>query len=313
MLRIFIPWLIAAIYLSIAEVELHAEQARSQKDREAEWGKYFSPRPGSTVRFDPHEVADFGSRDPFKLRGYIEVNPPPGTCFRIERREDIPDEKICGKKALSWNAHDILPGGIIRWNIRFYEKDPGGEFEWHTPHRIGEVIPPGERLPELSKPVLLLDCKVEVQTRSRKIHIPLADGKTWSIQFPTKDSLAPNQKPEPNLYFQEKSGLGGISGESSTDMDRKYSFDATKAHANARKKENVTTYWVIPTRDAYEMNSSNFLSSDSPSGAVGKCRYRLAQQLDQEEGFIECHHTADFDVIYLPLHCLPDLLRSSKD
>ncbi len=305
--------IVMAFWFCAGALPLNAEQPQSQKDRQAEWGKYFSPRPGSETRFDPHEVADFGARDPFKLRGYIEVNPPAGNCFRIERREDLPDEKVCSKKVLSWNAHDILPGGVIRWNIRFSAKDPGGEFEWFTPHRIGQVIPPGERLPELYKPLLLLDCKVEIGTRSRKIHIPLANGRTWSIQFPVRDTLAPQPKPEANLYFQEKTGLAGISDDSSTDMDRKYSFDATKARANARKNEDVTTYWVIPERDAFEMNSSNFLSSDSPSGSVGKCRYRLAQQLDQEKGFIECHHTSEFDVIYLPLPCLPDLLSSSKN
>jgi hypothetical protein len=284
----------------------------SQIDRIAKYGKYFDPPPGATIRFDEVEVRNYGEAQPYKIRGYIKVSPPKGHCFRIQRREDLPDEVVCQSKSVSWNAHDILPGGIVRWTVRFSDEDPGGDFDWPTPHRIGQVIPPGERLPELSKPVLLMDCQVEVGTRSRRIHLPLASGRKWTIQFPLKDVLAPNQKPEPNLYYQERQGLGGVTENSTNDMERKYSFDATKARAFANRKEAVTLYWTLPERGTFVMNASNFISSDSPAGSVGSCRYRTAQQLDEEKGFIECHLTADFDVVYLPLHCLPDLLSTSN-
>jgi len=289
-------------------------EAASQKESWARLKGIFQPEIGSEVRFEATEVIDFGRKNPEKLRGYIAIKPPAGKCLLITRRPDIPDEKICKATTLTWTIEDVQPGGRIVWELRGDSTSAADviDLEWTTPHRIAQTIPVGERRVELYRNVVVLDCKVSVSSHTRKIDLALADGRTWKIIFPPKDISIQTSKDEPNLYFQERIGFGGISDDSTLDMDRKYSFDATKARANSRKSESTTTYWAITDRGAFGMDAVNFVTSDGPMGSNGKCRYRTAQQLDPDPGYIECHHMADIDVVCTPLTCLPEVLNTSN-
>ncbi len=288
--------------------------ASSQKEGWARLKGIFHPELGSEVRFDATEVINFGPKDPERVRGFISIKPPKGTCLTITRREDVQDDRICKETTLTWSIEDVQPGGKIVWELRGHSPHSTDvvNLEWTTPHRIAQTIPVGERRVELYRNVVVLDCKVTVSSHTRKIDLQLVDGRTWKIIFPPKDISIQASRDEPNLYFQERMGVGGISDDSTLDMDRKYSFDATKAQANSHKKEHVTTYWTITDRGAFGMDAVNFVTSDAPMGSNGTCRYRTAQQMDQDPGHIECHNMADFDVIYTPLTCLPELLKTSN-
>ncbi len=280
-------------------------EAPSEAARIEKISPFFTPKPGGFASLDPAEIRDQEKRRPAEdLKGYIKVNPPKGSCFYIQRAYDLPDEKICKSSVLSFKVGDIDPSGRIVWRLSTSGSDQGIALRWLTPYRIAQVIPYSKNEKEPRQHRIIKTCELKseipgIQEKQRRLHIELFGGEEWVLNFPEKDSLVSQPPPVPNLHIMKPGrridGTGGPKG-----LTKNTGFD-----------EDDDDAWVIPSRDTYIMSASNFITSDSgPPGNINKCRYQLKNAPeDPESGWIECHHTDRYQIVYTHIPCAKEILQ----
>jgi hypothetical protein len=284
----------------------------SVSERLAVLSPYVSPSPGTEINLNQRELSNYGVSRPWDIRGFIKLSPPKGTCWTVTRDFDLPDSYVCKQTTLSWKASDLGDRGQLKWHIKTGPKDPGHPYIWHSPYRVAQVIFPGERKAELYTPFLTTGCLVKPTERDYQVHIALSSGKHWQINFPrTFKPTDPNVPPEPNLFIQRDIGPVGIQkgAEIGKRAASTTATDVWRARLKAGDKESVKQYWTVPKRHSFHMPSERFISLDLPPGGKGSCRYRAARELESDTAFLECHDTAEFEVVYLPVPCFADILK----
>lgn len=262
---------------------------------------YFYPSFNNIVSINKDDLYNKNIKNPLKMKGFITVSPPKGICFIINRNSQIPNDIICKSTKLSFTLDEIDKSGKINWQISTSQYDFPYTYSWQTPHRIAKVIPLGEKL---EIPIPIDRCIPHVNKHERKIILKLMNGKNWIIQFPQKDVLTPQPPPTPNLYIAKHRKIGvSKDGITSTNL-----LPQVKGSIN----DPVTKYWAIPIRNSFEMSASNFISDLSPSGIKGKCLYQLSNAPeDTQSGWIECHQTAEYEVVFTHLECAKFLIKKT--
>jgi hypothetical protein len=268
---------------------------------------YVSPAPGQEVRVDERALRDRKKTDPMMLQGQIRISPPKGMCFTVTRNLDYPDDKICKTTNLSFKVKDLTPAGKLIWTIRTGPKDFGSPYEWQTPHRIAQVIPAGEKPDGGFIHVPISTCTAHsVDPEKRQIILELMSGQRWRIALPEKDVLLPQPASMPNLFLQK--GAKGSPGTEKTDGE---SSDYVPKVEKGKPDDPVTKFWAMPERNSFTMNASNFKTSDTTPGMKGTCRYQFKDAPgDPESGWIECHETDYYDVVYTYLPCAKHIVTN---
>jgi hypothetical protein len=284
----------------------------SESERLAALSSYISPNPGTEITLDQRELSNYGVSRPWAIRGFIKISPPKGSCWTVTRDLDLSDSYVCKQTTLTWKASDLGDRGQLKWLIKTGPKDPGHYYTWNSPYRVAQVIYPGERKAELYTPFLTTGCLVKPTTRDYQIHIALASGKHWQVNFPrTFVPTDTNVPREPNLFIQRDIGPVGI--EKGAEIGKRAvsttATDVWRARLKAGNKESVKKYWTVPRRHSFHMPSERFISLDLPPGGKGSCRYRAAREMESDTAFLECHDTAEFEVVYLPIPCFADILK----
>lgn len=293
--------LAAAISSSLVTGEM------TQSQRSKKLSSYFSPSPGEVVRVDPDHVTNQNIKDKTQLSGYIKVNPPKGSCFTITRHHSYPDDRICKSTILPFKLLELDKGGRVSWIIKTGVEDMGHTYFWPTPHRIAHVIPAGVR-PKMRHdfPVAINKCVTHQSKKKRNITLELMNGKVWIIKFPEKDELYPQPDSLPNLFILARKKSAGISAGTTLASAKKRKKNVYRGYAD----EPVTKYWAITIRGSFHMRASNFIDADSAPKMKGLCLYQLNNAPnDPHSGWIECHGTADHEVIFTHLSCSASLLK----
>lgn len=251
---------------------------------------YISPPPGSTLRLADYELRDRKADEGTKIRGFIHFNPPKGTCFTVTRWSDREDDVICKAKDLSFSVKDLDAGGRLKWRISTGGKDFGQEYFWDSPYRVGQVIKAGDDKSINSTDYLLLGCKAEVHPDEYQIKLHFHRNRRWTIRFPKKGLVKPPLvKEEPVVEAKSKT---------------KEPEEAPKKSPNKTAMER----WQLDPHKAFWMSATNFRSSDTPPGITGDCYYEFKGAAnDAKSGWLECHNTDVFDVVFVHLPCTKDL------
>ncbi|MGE0174503.1 MAG: hypothetical protein AB7T49_17035 [Oligoflexales bacterium] len=164
---------------------------------------YFSPAPGTLVQVDQYEVQNIKKgQDPMALRGFVQVTPPKGKCFIIQKHPDLPDTTVCEKKVLSFTMRELDVGGQLKWKVFTGTDDFGTELTWKSPHRLAQSIPLGEFKNQLGDYVPVLSCEMMRRAGQRRIVLTLMTGEPWIINFPDTDKLTEQPAEGPNLFIR---------------------------------------------------------------------------------------------------------------
>jgi len=261
---------------------------------------YFRPAPGDAIEVNPNDIINDGVTDPLKLAAVIHVQPPKGVCFTITRDEDERDRRICQPEELKFRLEEIDKAGRITWKIKTGKGDFGHSYHWQTPHRIADVIPAGKKLDKLHEKVVIRGCSAHNSDANRRLFLKLMNGKYWVINFPEKDLLLPQPDEPPNLFIAGARADAGLSADSKAPQAK----SQRKKGERAQHNDPVTRYWAVPDRRSFRMNASNFKTADAAPGMRGECHYQLKDAPhDPTSGWIECHETDDFDVVFVHLTC----------
>ena len=165
---------------------------------------HFNPQVGQTITVDPFEKNNRHGKDPLDLRGYVDVTPPPGQCFLLRKKGELPDVRICKKTRVSYSLNELTLAGTIEWMLYVDDRDVGTPLIWPTPYRLAQIMPTGQNL-QYGHYTPIESCTVSPEKGERQIILVLMDGNRIHIQFPETDKLVnPQPDPEPNLYFNTK-------------------------------------------------------------------------------------------------------------
>lgn len=282
-------------------------------DRLAILSQHFNPKPGAEIYIDDYAAKEFGPKDRERglLYGYIEVNPPKGTCFTVTKDESLPDIEVCKKTKLRWQLKDLdRHTGKITWSVRTGPGDFGTPLSWKSNYIIAKVIPADKDFDEVSStPVFIKTCRAIASDpgvgMGRRIELELVNGKKWLIRFPDKDTIIPMPTPVPTPapVEEKKSGHGEPEGEHGA-------ASPTPTPAPTPKPP-APEAWTLSTRRGFVMDVSGFLTGVSmPGGTKGKCRYQYENTIgDPDTGVIECHYSDAFTYFYSPLPCMKYLQK----
>ncbi|MDA9951778.1 hypothetical protein N9D31_04280, partial [Oligoflexaceae bacterium] len=265
------------------------------------------------ISLDPRMIARFHQKqDPMQIQGSITVRPPKGHCFTVQTHNSLTDVYVCEEQNISFNASMLDWSGSLKMTIKTGPADLGHQYVWPSPYRRAQTIKMGERPKHLYDGELILKCEAFTEAGDRRLVLTLLKDKKWVIRFPKKDVYKkPPLRGDTRFLSSseseslEKKGLGEL-GTALPDYKR--------ALANAKKGEPVETYWMNDEEGAYTMAAENFSTADSPAGSKGECLYKYqGAYRDSYSGWIECRHSDRHDVIYAPLTCSNQILRSKMN
>lgn len=186
----------------------------------------------------------------------------------------------------------------------------------------------------------------------RRVTVHLFSGETWTLRFPDNDDLLPQPDPIPNLVIELPSNLlqmslSGKDGEGAPPPPPAPGNEAPAAPAkdapppkseeHAPKAEHEgggaggdlanmmnifgpgkdrddRKVWAIGNRGAYRMSADHFESNGAVAASTkGDCHYVFGgSDEDPDTGRIECHDTAEFAEVFLPLTCLKDIRKKGR-
>ncbi len=248
---------------------------------------FITPPPGSTLKLADYEIRDRKAQDGMKLRGFIHFNPPKGTCFTVTRWRDQDDDVICKARELSFSVKDLDAAGRLRWHISTGGKDFGQEYIWHSPYRAAQVIRAGNDKAHEPTELALLNCKAEVLPEHFQIVLHLHRNRYWTIRFPKTGAKKPS------------TATDTVNSDSKGDSNETAKPATTKA---------ALERWQLNPERAFWMSATNFRASDTPPGINGECLYEFKQAArDPDSGWLECHNTDLYDVVFVHLPCAKDL------
>jgi hypothetical protein len=164
---------------------------------------YFSPALGTQIHVDQFEVQNIKKdQDPMALRGFIEVDPPKGRCFIIQKHHDLPDVTVCKKEVLSFQMRELDVAGQLHWRVFTGKDDYGTDVSWKSPHRLAQFIPIGQFKTMLGKYVPVLSCEPLRREGRRSVLLTLMTGEPWLVHFPDNDKLTKQPDDTPNLFIR---------------------------------------------------------------------------------------------------------------
>jgi hypothetical protein len=291
-------------------------------ERQARLAPFFSPRPGGSqpIVLDPNELRDFGAsrkKLPTRLRGVIQVNPPHGRCLTVTRAADVEDDVVCKPTQLHFVFGDLDKAGTLTWTVVTGDGDYGTTLTWRSPYRTAIVTPFDKDEADPPEYRYVGACDAEKNGEAgRKITLHLLTGEDWILRFPPADTEEPQPDPVPNLLVNISGGKMSIKdAEEQKEAEKaneggegeKKPADAAPAPVTKVREKDDRKIWAIPARDAYTMDAAGFLSGGGggPPGDKGRCRYHYeGPPEDPTTGRVECHDTADFKTVFVPVICL---------
>ncbi len=288
MLTLVMPILLAAAPSGIITDKMTDTQ------RQAVISRYISPAPGTPLKLSDQEIRDRKSQDGLKLRGFIHFNPPKGTCFTVTRWNDQDDDVICTAKDLSFSIKDLDAAGGLRWRISTGKGDFGQDYTWPSPYRIAQTIKAGDSKAIESRDLAVLDCRAAAYAEHNEITLTLHRNTQWRIRLP----LVGKTKPQSSAPAPK------------TTEEKPKTKDAAPTPPPTPAKSALER-WQLDTKKAFWMPAEHFRTGDAPPGAAGDCYYQLSGAArDPDSGWIECHNTEAFDVVFVHLPCANRLITN---
>lgn len=276
----------------------------TEEQRLSKMRPYFYPPIGEYVEVDADAINNKKNKDPLDYVGYITVSPPKGVCFTITRQEDTEDEILCKKKRLAFSVKHLDDAGVLSWHISTGKGDFGADYKWPTPHRRGQVIKYGEKIPKF---VPITRCIPQKSKEARRIILDMMSGERWVITFPPKDVSTGKEGKLPNL-FVPSGGKKKAATAANDDAppEAKDAVNPLDTYIETKFDDPVTTHWAMDELNSFVLPAANFrIGFDGPSGMNGSCRYRYTgMPKDPASGWMECHRTDLYDVILVPLSCM---------
>ena len=315
---------------------LNTTEAERQKTLEL----YFSPAPNSTAQISAEDLRKTNRKNYRKMRGFVTVTPPKGSCFVVTRNQSLPSDYICKRTPLAFNLSDIDRHGKLTWEVKTSPDDIGTILRWQTPYRTIIAIPrdrkapitTGEKKPEdfwQSEPpkyIPIESCNDLSNENSRRIELKLFSGESWRFYFPFKHRLLPQPEEISNLEIANSSAKRSLSDaakekkpEPAKEPEKHGDDGAEKKEAAPVKDERPNNYddrkvWTVSLRNSFEMSSENFHSNNTnTSGDRGRCRYNFSgPDEDPTTGRIECQDTAEYHMLLIPVTCIA-AVKGNKD
>ncbi len=318
-----------------------------EEDRVAALAPIFQPSPFESAVLDsPEQQKIIAGTDvpPERLHGYIRVNPPKGTCIKIERLTQESDPaavrppiKVCKPEDVPFRLGEMDEFSELTWIVRVNRMDQGTRVSWRLPYRIAFVVPYAAKLPAEPVPIYIRSCEASISAEmGRRVFVNTFSGERWFIRFPSKD-YAMDSGADFNLdtgnaplvkngfgfrvarrrskVLEEREARKNPNKKPVKKVEAKPAKKAAKATPTPTPEPSKgpfqpTDYgWKISRFNSFYMNASNFM----PDGAVtpgmkGDCRYTFETSGVEypEGGLIECHGPDRFSYVYLPLNCLRD-------
>jgi len=311
---------ITALSILLASSSFFVE-GETEAERLKKLSPYFSPRIGEKVSIIETPIPKkYLTELPAKMRGYIEVNPPKGHCFTINRGPSSQDAIVCKQTNVSFTLEDSTKEGVLKWIVYVDDNLIQTFLDWRAPYRIAYVIPitkPENAIPEYR---YIKSCTASVDdTGTRNIKLALLDGPVWYFRFPEKDILLPQPPKNRNVLVSATDKISVTeAAEANRQKSQTKSGDPSSQEnleIKARPKRIPIDFiadrkiWHIPMKDGYIMSSGNFMPrGDVTPGMKGECRYRFTGSYDDlDVGRIECKNADLYQFMYAPLTCLKDL------
>lgn len=285
------------------------------KDRIEILRPYFSPKFHEFIHIDPlEEQSRKYLNNTYDMKGYISVNPPPGNCFIIQRKDNREDISVCKKRYLSFYLRDLNQKGQLSWLVKTGPDDFGSKVSWESPYRFGKLVSNDMPWPGDARDFMIKSCVVTSDgSQGRKITINLFHSRSWSIRIPKKELLVKQpMRPKPFLYVQQSESSNGLASPKQTSEQTEQAGQPSKKNIfEPDKDEDLNTIkssWQMHPRNAFHLDQKFVnLGSSVPTGAQGKCRYKYSgYDFDPSTGALECKNIGDFKWIYLPLPCLKE-------
>ena len=240
--------LVAPLLLGRAQAEpTTAQRSAAIKDR-------FKPLPGELAIFSPEEIRDRGAKNPFQVRGFIEISPRANECLSISRGPNYPGQRVCKPQSLPFHAAELAQDGSVNWEVTTTDALEPVTLSWPTPYRLGKRMAAGLRSPTSIRSFILTSCRVVVDRRGPIMQLGILSGEGWTIHFP-KDDRFVNQAPEmPELYImgKESGPAGGI----------------TEEIIEGRRKEDIAEADRIARREALALESKKHPQEAEQEGSL---------------------------------------------
>lgn len=294
--------------------------------------QYFDPPIGTELRLDDDEIRDYASRRKSTvLRGFVRVKPPQGSCFTVQRSDEIPDETICKDQNLSFQLSDLRHDGTLQWLIKTGDGDFGTKIKWKTPYRLVLSVPYGKSL-DVPERRFLRACEAQrLPDGERRVLLRFVGGGIWALKFPSQDGLVPNQPTaisnlgtlepaaslppapsssnghdSPSSATAENKGTSGDHSATPSASDKKAAPNPASGPSPEQLEEAEEAKWHIPKRGAFMMSAENFMPFGSVSpGIKGLCRYRyVGDDVDPTTPLVECRDADGFEQVIIPVVCL---------
>lgn len=286
---------------------------------------YFDPQPGERIVIPSRKK--FEGYEPENAKGlftHVVVTPPKGRCIIVSRFHQEPDQKVCSRTKVRVSVDDINDQGLLKLNVFTGREDVGTHLSWPTPHRIGKAVLLGNPIAGRSFAVYTSRCATfNDDKRGRYIELDMLHGRRWTVKIPEAERRVDQSDSQPNLYIQGAEGVANtgkinrakklIAGKKGIIIKKKeakeFGLDGSMSKYASYKALPPSSNWQMFPRQAFEMSAENLLTNGSTTpGMYGTCRYRyFGYRHDRRSGVIECQLTAEFQWIYLPLPCLPQL------
>jgi hypothetical protein len=284
---------------------------------------YFSPSFSQELLVNTDPTKRKRNVHPRDLKGYVTISPPKDYCFFVSKRPNLPQKKICHTTKFKFTPEDLDDNGQFRLFVASRHYKEPVSIKWKTPYRLASFIKPGKRQPEET---YISECTTFYSREKYPMaKVVLITGDKWIIKFPTKHENSFykgdfNPKFE-GLFLRKSKGRStigkiaeSITNEESKDENTGPQIDERYAKYKVNRKdlkkgevatEPVQLYWTIAAHGSFKMDASNFQSDDGKSPRKGTCRYRFkGAGGEPKTGAIECHDTAEYDVVYAKLPCL---------
>ncbi len=302
-----------------------------QAAKVAKLGQFLAPKPDEVLALDAAELRDLKGRiPPERLRGKIEVKPPKGVCFTIQRSEASEDVYVCKRQFVGFTYNDLDKDGRLHWKISTGEGDFGTEVFWRSPYRVAITTPFDQTLNDPPVYKFIDRCEAKVGEGVRRITVHLITGENWVIRFPATDVLLEQPDPLPNLYIVQVATKRSVK-DAAEDKNREEAQEKEKEEKKEKEDEegegkaqgappapaakiapqesDDRSEWSLSRRGSFTMNASNFQPFGSVApGMKGECRYNFhGSETDPDTGRLECHDVDGFKQVYMPLTCIGEL------
>ena len=297
--------MIKSLSLSLLLASSTAQQIQTRSERIEFLSQFFSPQFNEYVEVDPKlEKERKYHNKAYKLKGWIEVNPPKNTCFTIMTSETKKDTRVCQKSDIPFYLEDINGKGEIVWTISTGPNDFGTKVHWKTPYRVGSYVDKSMEWPGPSKDILVKGCKVLPHRKDKeKIEIEFFNNKKWLVYLPDqKISITQPKKDTPHLFVQKSKSASSFKSLRGGQKKKK-----NNSPIKVLEYDNFIKFnWQIHPRNAYYLPPEKMILDFSlPPGKAGACIYKYyGYKHDASVGAIECQDIDDYNWFYLPLICL---------